>query len=296
MGKSTLWRRTSAGIIAPRGVSLGSQVTYLKVKEKAVAVETLYAGRNVRLPPRCGLAVLIEAAKAACEAWLTGKERSLSAEQFYQAIHLDRVAGALLSGLIGDDKTTEEVLRRLTRGNLSLWNRTESPAKDALWELELNALLNRVSIAATLEEPPDIMLQVESQQVGVTCKKVYSDRHFSKTLSKGVSQLAGDRSTFGIVAVNLDDNLPPNTIRVATDPESPFQHTNLQFIEKHRHRFLKYLWQYRMTAILVSTAGIVYGTDGVPNMYRGTTVRALQTLPKEHIALLERIRMKLAAN
>jgi hypothetical protein len=95
MSKSTLWKRTSAGIIAPRGVSLGSHVTYLKVKEKAVAVENLYASRNVRLPSRCGLAVLIEAAKVACDAWLTGKERSLSAERFYQTIHLDRVAGAL---------------------------------------------------------------------------------------------------------------------------------------------------------------------------------------------------------
>jgi hypothetical protein len=296
MGNSTLWRRTSAGIIAPRGVSLSSHVTYLKVKEKAVAVEALYASRNVRLPPRCGLAVLIEAAKAACEAWLIGKERSLSAAQFYQTIHLDRVADALLSGLIGDDAIIEEALRRLTTSSLSLWNRTESPAKDALWELELNALLNRVSIAATLEEPPDIMLQIENQPVGVTCKKVYSDKHFSKTLSKAVSQLANDRSLFGMVAVNLDDNLPPNTIRVATDPELPFQNTNLQFIEKHRHRFLKYLRQHRITAILVSTAGIVYGTDGVPTMYRGTTVRALQSLPQEHVALLERIRANLAAN
>jgi hypothetical protein len=52
----------------------------------------------------------------------------------------------------------------------------------------------------------------------------------------------------------------------------------------------------RITTILVSTAGIVYGTDGVPIMCRGTTIRALQTLPEEHIALLERIRAKLAAN
>jgi hypothetical protein len=296
MGKSTLWRRTPAGIMAPRGVSVGHHVTYLKAKEKAVAVENLYASRNIRLPARCGLAILIEAAKAALDAWLTGKERSLSAAQFYQTIHLDRVANALLSGLVGDDHTTEEALRRLTKGSLSLWDRKESSAKDVLWELELNALFNRMSIPATLKEPPDIMLNLDNPQVGVTCKKVYSDKHFSNTLSKGVSQLAGDSSIFGIVAVNLDDNLPANTIRVATDPESPFQHTNLQFIEKHRHRFLKYLQQHRVTAILVSTAGIVYGTDGVTNMYRGTTVRALQTLPDEHIAVLEQIRTKLAAN
>ena len=296
MGKSTLWRRTPAGIMAPRGVSVGHQVTYLKAKEKAVAVENLYASRNIRLPARCGLAILIEAAKAALDAWLTGKERSLSAAQFYQTIHLDRVADGLLSGLIGDHHTTQEALRRLTNGSLSLWDRKESPAKDVLWELELNALFNRMSIPATLKEPPDIMLNLDNPQVGVTCKKVYSDKHFSNTLSKGVSQLAGDSSIFGIVAVNLDDNLPANTIRVATDPESPFQQTNLQFIEKHRHRFLKYLQQHRVTAILVSTAGIVYGTDGVANMYRGTTVRALQTLPDEHIAVLEQIRTKLAAN
>jgi hypothetical protein len=295
MGKLTLWRRTPAGIIAPRGVSVGREVTYLKAKEKAVAIEALYASRNIRLPARCGLAILIEAAKAACDAWLTGKEGSLSAAQFYQTIHLDRVADALLSGLIGDDHTTEEALRRLTKGSLSLWDRKESSAKDVLWELELNALFNRMSIPAILEEPPDIMLNL-NQQVGVTCKKVYSDKHFSNTLSKGVSQLAGDSSAFGMVAVNLDDNLPPNTIRVASDPESPFQHTNLEFIEKHRRRFLKYLQQYRVTAILVSTAGIVYGADGVANMYRGTTVRALHTLPDEHIAVLEQIRTKLAAS
>ena len=156
--------------MAPRGVSVGRHVTYLKAKEKAVASEALYASRNIRLPARCGLAILIEAAKAACHAWLAGKERSLTAAQFYQTIHLDRVADACLSGLIGDDHTTEEALRRLTRGSLSLWDRKVSSAKDVLWELELNALLNRMSIPATLEEPPDIMLNLD-QQVGVTCKK-----------------------------------------------------------------------------------------------------------------------------
>jgi hypothetical protein len=98
------------------------------------------------------------------------------------------------------------------------------------------------------------------------------------------------------LAVNLDDHkLPPNSFRRATGLEAPFTNTNLQFIERHQQRFLKYLRQYRITAILVSAIGIVLGADGVAHVRHGITIRALQSLPDEHIALLEQIRKKLAA-
>ena len=63
-----LWRQTESGLILPAGrltdSTDASSETYLKIKQKALGVEKLYADSRVPLPDNCDLVRLIAEAKS----------------------------------------------------------------------------------------------------------------------------------------------------------------------------------------------------------------------------------------
>ena len=145
-----IWRTREAGLVTPAGtvsdLSLSSSQTYLKIKEKALAVKKLYTDSKVPLTPTSDLACLLSDAKALSDAWLMGQADKLPITVLFRVCLLDRIADAVLP--LGDVPDRARFLTALASGSLNLLGRKRSNAKNVLWELEFWSILKRRSIDA----------------------------------------------------------------------------------------------------------------------------------------------------
>ena len=257
--KSTepLWAQDQSGLFVPNGtvsdLSKTSSQTYLQIKEKAVALETLYADSNFKLPRTCGLARLIADAKMLSDSWLTNHSK-LEMRLLLHGFHIDRIAEAVLP--IRSIVERERYLNPLICGTLDLLGREKSSAKNCLWELELWSTLRRHGFDARLTEPPDIAILFEGSKIGIACKKIYSEKHVQNVLSEAVAQIES-AFQFGIVAVNLDDLVPAHQILRTPNHETmsrAIRNLNARFFRSHERHFRKYLACGRVVAALVSTS------------------------------------------
>jgi len=253
-----IWLDSGSGLIVPSGtvsdiVSTSSN-TYLQIKQKAVALEQLYTESTVLLPPTCDLARWIADAKTLSDLWLMNKTSDLSMALVFRGMHLDRIAEAVLS--LQHIPNREEYLTALTSGSLDLFDRQQSKAKDILWELEMWSIFRRRAMEAALAEPPDIVVSFEGVKVGVACKKLYSEKHVQNVLSQGVAQIEASFD-FGIIALNLDDLIPPNQLLRKPTQRSMGEcivDLNTRFLKSHERHFRKYLSSGRLLSALVSTS------------------------------------------
>jgi hypothetical protein len=83
---STDMAREGSGLVVPGGIHSAffhdfSQ-PYLQIKEKALAIEQLYADSNVELPATCDLARLIADAKVLIDSWLINGLESLPLQDY----------------------------------------------------------------------------------------------------------------------------------------------------------------------------------------------------------------------
>src|ERR1700722_2489471 len=284
------WSHTASGLAVPgpsSSISMSSSLTYVQIKEKALAVKALYADSMVQLPPTSGLESLIANAIDTSDIWQTGRADSISHTMLFNLVQLDRVAEALLPLRAVDNRA--KYLGELASGCLSPFNRARSKAKDTLWELELWATLKRRSFAADLEEP-DIVVEVNGATIGIACKKFYSTKHVQHVLSKGVAQIESAYD-FGIIGVSLDDLPPPDTIFKAPTRDAigeVLTQANFEFLRDHERHFRKYLSSGRLLGALVSTGGIaeVYQEDPRLNTARQSTMWVIPGLTDEKMQMI----------
>ena len=282
-----LWREHESGIVIPDGfasdTSFDSSETYLAVKEKALEIERLYADNGVPLTATSDLAGLISDAKLLSDSWLMGQAEKHPMTLLFRTGLLDRIADTLL--LLSDVPDRAQFLEMVTSGSLNLLARTRSKAKDTLWELELWAILRRRSFAATLKEPPDIVVSFAESQIGIACKKIYSEKHVQNVLSQAVGQI---ESAFdiGIVAINIDDLVPADQILRTPTHETLSQYVsdlNKRFLTTHERHFRKYLASGRVISAIVSTSVLADVFQAQPrfNHARQSTVWTIPGLPAE---------------
>lgn len=265
-----LWRQTESGLILPTGrltdSTDASSETYLKIKQKALGVEKLYADSQVPLPDNCDLALLIAEAKSLSDLWLMGQK--IEDPHLFNAAHLKRIAKAILP--LRSVGNRARYLTALTSGSLSLRDRELSTAKDVLWEIELWETLLRHGFTAELAEPPDIVISFEGTLVGIACKKFYSEKHVQNVLSKAVDQIESSFN-FGIIAANLDDLWTYEDAQTYENIETAgkaIEAFNERFLASHKRHFRKYLAPGRAIAALVSTdilAEIKHGRARINN-------------------------------
>ena len=209
----TIWEKHPSGIVTPTGYeSSRSRVdseTYLKIKNKAELLENFYNEFDVPIPKDCGLAKLIKSAKELSDSWLTGGVDDLPNINLWRAAHLSRVSDSIFT--LKEEIEVKFYLTKLTNGSLDLLKREKSEAKNFLWELELLYVLRVHGIDAKLKEPPDIVATFNGDEIGIACKKVYSEKNFEKVLSNGVAQIE-KQYKYGIVAINIDDLAPPDAL------------------------------------------------------------------------------------
>jgi hypothetical protein len=288
-----IWHERDSGLAIPEGTVSDSSAlfsqTYLQIKDKALALERLYGDNEVALPDGCDLARLIADAKSLSDQWLTDHTK-LQMTLLFRAINLDRIADAVLSLQSVTDRA--KYLRSLTSGNLDSLDRQASSAKNLLWELELWSMLRGHGLDAALQEPPDIVVSFEGLEVGLACKKFYSEKHVQNVLSKAVAQI---ESSFelGIVAVNLDDLVPANRILHTATHQSMSQYIaafNANFIRSHERHFRKYLGAGRIISALVSTSVLADLQHGRPrvNYARQSTIWIIPDLEAEKEKQLKR--------
>ncbi len=288
-----IWHERDSGLAIPEGTvsdssTLSSQ-TYLQIKDKALALERLYGDNEVALPDGCDLARLIADAKSLSDQWLTDHTK-LQMTLLFRAINLDRIADAVLPLQSVTDRA--KYLRSLTSSSLDSLDRQTSSAKNILWELELWSILRGHGLDAALQEPPDIVVSFEGLEVGLACKKFYSEKHVQNVLSKAVAQI---ESSFelGIVAVNLDDLIPENRILRTATHQSMSQYIadfNASFIRSHERHFRRYLATGRVISALVSTSVLADVQHGWPrvNYARQSTVWIIPGLKAEKEKQLKR--------
>lgn len=249
-----LWSVRDSGIAALSGsvadLSSRSTRSYLDAKRRAQAIERLYENAGIRLHPGSDLAKLLGRAKELSDRWLLAD--SISMQSYFAALFLDRVADAVLPLEHVPDRM--KFLRDLLAGNLNLAERVQSKAKDTLWELELWAALRRRSLCSSLAEP-DIVVSLKDIKIGIACKKLYSQGGVEKVLSQAVAQIESEFD-FGIVAINLDDLTPADSILKAATFAEVSEYLNsfcMQFLKLHEPRFQKYLNASRIVAVWIST-------------------------------------------
>jgi hypothetical protein len=171
---------------------------FLHVKERAKEIQQLYTATGLTMSPVCGLAKLIENAKSLADNWLANQTADNSMLDVFYALHLDRIADAILP--LRDVPGRDRYLNTLTSGNIDFFARENSHAKNILWELELWSLLRRACPSTILQDPPDIVLPLTGGRLGVSCKKTYSENNIEKVLSEAVSQVEGEFDV-GVVAL-----------------------------------------------------------------------------------------------
>lgn len=282
-----IWHKHKSGLVVPDGISSdlsqSTSQTYLHIKEKAAAIEHLYQKNSVYLPPNSDLARWIADAKILSDSWLLGQHKNYPITLLFHTAFLDRIADAVLP--LSALPSRKLFLETLVSGSLDLLKRNRSRAKDLLWELELWAMLKRMSFNAVLQEPPDIVVKFSGSVIGIACKKIYSEKHFQNVLSQAVSQIEPSFD-FGIVAVNVDDLVPADQIlRVRTHKElaQVINNLNGRFINTHERHFRKYLTSGRVISVLVSMGLLadVYESAIRFNNARQSLMWAIPGLPVE---------------
>jgi hypothetical protein len=289
-----IWTPQPSGILVPSGLATDndsqSRHGFLDLKDKAAAIESLFADSGVRLRSDSALGRMILNARDLWEHWFLAQGET-TYEMLFTAMHLDRIAEAILP--LRDEDMKVQYLNALMAGSMDFFDRKESHAKDMLWELEVWSKLRKKTTRAFLKEPPDIVVEFDDARIGLACKKVYSENGVEKVLSKAVGQIEREFE-FGIAAINVDDLLPPHAILEASSSryvkERLLQH-NGQFLQRHDRHFRKYLASGRLVSVIISSSIISDVSNEKPrfNNVWQWTVWTIPGLPERHQRQLGRL-------
>lgn len=228
---------------------------YPGIKSRALSLVSLFSSHGLNTARSASLQKLIDMTIAMSDSWGRDAKDEVTFAHLLAAAQIERIATAALSTTRSAAQAT--ALRGLLTGTLDLLGREQSKAKDTLWELELLRVLVNHKIDATLGEP-DLSVRFSGAPVGFACKKVYSEGNVSKVLSNAVSQLERE-GEFGIIALNLDELLPANSILKAPTLSvmtSMLEARNNDFLRAHERHLRKYLTPGRAISVLVSCAAV----------------------------------------
>lgn len=289
-----IWIPQSSNILVPAGrftdSSTRSKSTFLELKERAEAIEDLYASADVRLPADSGLGGMIQNAKELWESWFLNNTSGQTYEMLFMAMHLDRIAEAILP--LKGEQEQAQYLKDLLSGTLDFFERKPSHAKNVFWELEIWSRLRMKTKQVFLREPPDIVVDFNDSRIGIACKKIYSERHVQNVLSEAVNQIQ-KKFEFGIAAINIDDLLPAKAISNLNSSQAVaerlHQH-NGEFLQRHDRHFRKYLAEGRLISAIISSCIISDVPNEKPQFNNAWqwTVWTIPGLPKEHQIQLDR--------
>ncbi len=187
------------------------------------------------------------------DAWLCGE---MPAEaDLARACYLQHIADIVRA--ISQVPNVGTLLKRLASGPLDSLDRAPSPAKDALWELEVLAHLLGCGAQVEIAEP-DLRVELPHGCIGIACKRRYSEKNFPKALSTAVSQIK-EAGIPGIVAVNVEELLPASMYLSLPTGEELAQRLikfNDAFLKDHEARLKGYMDNGRLVGVWVSSVSL----------------------------------------
>ena len=266
----TVLHRTDAGILVPAGMqqdSTGHSTSgLLELKDKAFAIESIYAECGLAISPQSGLARVLSDAKYVADRWMLNQDKDVTGEQYLRTTHFGQFADSIINLRNVQDRS--RYLTRLLSGPLDNYSKGHSDAKNTLWELELWSALLRRNIMAALVDPPDIILSIHDYEISVACKKLYSEKHVQNVLSEAVRQIEQLNSP-GIVAINIDEFGASGRVFMGTTSEhatGQLHQMNIEFLSKHDRHFRKYLKSERIAGALISIGCVADLSKGNPRL------------------------------
>ncbi|OAI23026.1 MULTISPECIES: hypothetical protein [Methylomonas] len=216
-------------------------------------IRNLYEESSINLNSTSQLHELLKSAEKLAFDWSTGNNEAANMDLLFKSLHIERISSATQK--LRNEIQREKYLRDLLKGTLNFFERKSSHAKNILWELEVFTQI-RETISDTSLAEPDIVVSIQNQKIAIPCKKIYSEKGVSKVLSNAVYQFE-NIFDFGIVAMNIDDLIPENTLLQARTFEelgNKLHSNNMTFLANHERCFRKYLSKSRIIGVIVSTA------------------------------------------
>ncbi|WP_426394281.1 hypothetical protein ACN9M1_10890 [Ralstonia sp. R-29] len=268
-----------------RDVSHSDRVsTYAEIAARIDACRRALADIGLTIKPNSALSQLFAKADRLNRAWIAQDD----SEDVLTLCATDEaawIADAILGAI--DERGSHQAIRRIAKSDMRLSQRHSSQGKDALWELSLREFLRLRGVTTTFKDPPDLEIPLPDMlgDVGIACKKVYSEESVEKQFSKGLAQLK-PYSGVGMVAFNLDDLIPGGRIlRVENAEEgmSMLHSFNLAFIDRHRSYFQKAVKDGRCLGVWAATTMQMDVADQ-PTRFSRATQHDLWTLTDANIA------------
>lgn len=235
-------------------ILLKSSTVFAAAVTAATALRAQFAEAGVTINPASSLARLIDDSIRFAQNPLAevSDQRSL-VRAMLRGQYIDRIARA--ADVLRGYSDAKPHLWTLKKGALDLGERTPSRAKDKLWELELLCILKERGMHAEIREP-DLVVELSSASISLACKRIYSPTNAESQLSSGVKQI-GKSAAPGLLAVCIDDLLPPYCIVDAQDPANAaafLDNHNVDFLSRHQGKLARYIASKRIAGVLVSSS------------------------------------------
>ncbi len=246
---------STPSLLRLRNVSSSDRVsTYAEVAARIDGCRNVLADKGLAIKPNSALGQLFAEADRLNRAWIA-QDDSEDVATLCAADDAVWIADAILGAI--SDPASHAAIRRISKSDMRLSLRHFSQGKDALWELSLREFLRLRGVTAAFKDPPDLEIVLPDMlgDLGVACKKVYSEGSVEKQFSKGLAQLKPYNGV-GIVAFNLDDLLPSGRILSVTTADEGFgmlNEFNLDFIDRHRRHFAPAVMKGRCLGVWVTT-------------------------------------------
>lgn len=249
---------------------------FIEIKRKANEILELYTESDVKLNSSSYLHMLLSRT-------IKNFSENNTPFEIFDALYVNRLYDPIM--FINKSNKKKKYLKDILNGTLDFHNRKHSHAKNILFELELAHMISMKFDDLTLDEP-DILVRFKDGDVGIACKKVTSNNNLEKQLSKGVKQINLNGFHFGIVAINIDNLIPENSILkqdTAKKALDKLHNLNMKFIKENERYFIKYLKESRLIAVIVHSSIIADITVSTPrfNNLSQTTMWTIQGLEKE---------------
>lgn len=257
--------------------SLKSRYKQPDISLKIEVIEKIYAEANIKINRTSQLSELIKSAKKLSDVWSREGSNKTDLQLVFKTLHIERIASALY--FLKSEEQKDKYLKDLLRGTLNFFEREPSHAKSILWELEVWTKIKK-SIPKTYLDEPDVVVHFEESHIAIPCKKIFSEKGVPKVLSNAVSQIENSFE-FGIVAMNIDDLLPEESVlnaRTFNELADKLHMANMIFLNTHERHFLKYFSKSRIIAVLVSTS-IVSDIHYETPKYNNASQWAIWTVP-----------------
>jgi hypothetical protein len=261
---------------------------YREVADGAARVRELYRERGIRLHRDSALGRLLREAEALNRDWESGRSGPGDMRRLVAAAHANRIICVL--DVVGREPDAQEALRRIA-ANVDLAGRDQSQGKDALWELELLVKCRARGVDAALVDPPDLVVRVSLGELGIACKKIYSERGVGAQIRKGGKQL-GPYGGAGLIALNLDDLLPEDVILRAAniaDAGRVLAAFIDEFIARHGRAMQQSVLESKCDGLLLSahTQADITGSRVRLNNYAHSTLWTVETASQQSHARIQ---------